>query len=106
MSAVRLVQSVSPAVYRRHAGSTITLGLSVYVDDVLTDASAITFQWRMGLYGDQTSVTPTHAGTGLYSAAVTPEEGGDLYFRWDTGGALDVAQEGALSIVGSRFSSI
>lgn len=106
MSEVRLVQSVSPAVYRRHAGSTITLGLSVYVDGTLTDASAITFQWRMGLYGDQTSVTPTRTGTGVYSVAITPEEGGDLYFRWDTGGALDVAQEGALSIAGSRFSSI
>ncbi len=104
MSTVRLAQSISPAVGRRYAGSTIRLTASVYVDDVLTDASAITFKWKMGLYGCENSVTPTHSGPGVYYVDVEPEEGGDLFYRWDTDGALDVAAEGALNIAEPRFA--
>ena len=120
MSTVTLTPSFTPSVVRRYAGSTITFRLSIYVDEVLTDASAVTFTWRMGSpassyqslsqflaggsAGAQTSVTPTHDGTGLYSAEVTPETGGNLYWRWDTEGALDTAREGVLSIAETQFS--
>ena len=120
MATVELTLNITPAVKRRFPGSTITFGLSIYVDEVLTDASAVAFTWRMGgpvspheslaqfLAGSgntsQTSVTPTHDGTGLYSAEVTPETGGNLYWRWDTEGALDTAREGVISIAETQFS--
>jgi hypothetical protein len=89
---------------RIYAGTTITLSVNVTVSDVLTDAPQVYFKWKMGLYGTETSVTPTHDGTGLYEVSITPLEGGDLYYRWDTEGTLDVAQEGVLNIAGTQFT--
>lgn len=92
---------------RYYAGSTITLQQVVTVHDVLTDEPAIGFTWKMGLYGTENSVVPTHASTGVYTVAIVPPYGGDLYFRWDTttNGVLDTAQEGALAIADSKFSA-
>lgn len=104
MSEVRFLTSISPNVQRYIAGSTITLGLSIYVDDVLTNESTLTFKWKMGRDGDESSVTPTHGTTGVYSVALTPLTGGDLYYRWDTEGTLDAAQEGRLSVKESAFT--
>lgn len=84
-------------------GSTITLGNTVRVDGVLTDAAQITFQWRMGLTGTITSVTPTRTALGTYEVSITPLKGGNLYYRWDTEGELDTAGEQTLSIQDSKF---
>lgn len=89
---------------RFHAGSTITLTQSVRVDDVLTDAAAIRFFWKEGLYGAQAEVAPTRTATGTYEVSITPTIGGDLYYRWDTEGALDTAQEGVISVAPSQFT--
>jgi hypothetical protein len=104
MSTVRIVSSVSPSVARRYPGSTITIRASVYVDDALTNASAIAFKWKMGRYGCEQSATPSNAGTGLYDAELTPEQSGDLYYRWDTEGDLDTAQEGVINIAPTQFA--
>lgn len=85
-------------------GSTITLRNYVRVSETLTDASAITFTWKMGPRGVETSVTPTRASTGSYYVEITPDEGGNLYYRWDTEGALDMAREGVLSIAETQFT--
>jgi hypothetical protein len=88
---------------RIYPGTTITLTNAVRVADVLTDAAEITFQWRMGLTGTITSVTPTRTALGTYEASITPLTGGNLYYRWDTEGDLDTAAEGILSIANSQF---
>jgi hypothetical protein len=89
---------------RIYPGSTLTLTQSVTVGGVLTDAAQITFKWKMGLYGSETSVTPTHTGTGTYSVSITPTSSGDLYWRWDTDGTLDMAQEGVTNIAPTQFT--
>jgi hypothetical protein len=91
-------------VPRFFPGSTITLRNYVRVDETLTDASAITFMWKMGTRGTENTVTPTRASTGSYYVEITPEEGGDLYYRWDTEGDLDAAREGKLSIADTQFT--
>lgn len=88
---------------RLYPGSTFYLYNAVRVNDVLTDANDITFTWKMGLYGCPQSVTPERTATGTYRVPVTPLTGGNLYYRWDTEGALDTAAEGVLSIADSQF---
>lgn len=88
---------------RLYPGTTFYLYNTVRVAGVLTDAATITFQWKMGLYGEPQSVTPERVSTGTYRVPVTPLIGGNLYYRWDTEGALDTAAEGVLSIADSQF---
>lgn len=85
-------------------GSTITLRNFVRVDETLTDAAQIVFIWKMKQRGTEHTVTPTRASTGSYYVEITPEEGGDLYYRWDTEGTLDAAREGVLSIADTQFT--
>jgi hypothetical protein len=85
------------------AGTTLVLTNVVYVGNTPTDAADITFQWRMGLTGEITSVTPTKTATGTYEVSITPLKGGNLYYRWDTEGVLDTAGEQTLSIANSQF---
>lgn len=89
---------------RYYAGTTITLTNAVRVAEVLTDASAITFMWKIGLYGTEHTETPTRVSTGTYEVDLTPDKGGDLYWRWDTEGALDTAQEGVINIAPTQFT--
>lgn len=91
---------------RLYAGSTFTLQQVVTVAGVLTDAPQITFLWKEGLYGTENTITPTRASLGTYTVTFTPSVGGDLYYRWDTNGVLDVAQEGILSVKPSNFLSV
>lgn len=89
---------------RIYAGSTITLQTIVTVGGTPTDASTITFKWKEGgARGAEQSATPTRTGTGTYTVTITPTKPGHLYYRWDTEGALDYAEEGALSIADSQF---
>lgn len=89
---------------RYYAGTTITLSQSVRVSDVLTDAADIYFKWKMGLRGTENTETPEHISTGSYEVEITPDQGGDLYYRWDTEGTLDVAQEGVINIKDTQFT--
>lgn len=90
---------------RIYAGTTITLQTVVKVSGAATDASAITFKWKEGgRRGAEKSVTPTRASTGTYTVSITPTKSGNLYYRWDTEGALDYAEEGVLSIADSAFN--
>lgn len=91
---------------RYYAGSTITLQQTVTVSKVLTDAPQIVFLWKEGQYGLENTITPTRMSTGLYQVIFTPSTGGDVYYRWDTQGVLDVAQEGILSVKPSNFLSV
>lgn len=86
------------------AGTTITLHQEVTVHDVDTATPEITFKWKMGRDGVEATITPTLISTGVYEVTVTPLTGGDLYYRWDTEGTLDTAQEGRLSIKESAFT--
>lgn len=88
---------------RIYPGTTITLTNVVRVGETPTDAAQITFQWRMGLTGQITAVTPTKTATGTYEVSITPLTGGNLYYRWDTEGVLDTAGEQTLSIANSQF---
>jgi hypothetical protein len=88
---------------RIYPGTTITLTNVVRVGSTPTDAADIAFQWKMGLNGTVTSVTPTRTALGTYEVNITPLEGGNLYYRWDTEGELDTAAEGVLSIADSQF---
>jgi hypothetical protein len=83
--------------------STITFNTEVRNNGVLTDAPELMFKWKMGYHGTETTVTPTHDGTGLYSVEITPETSGNLYANWDTDGALDVADEIVINIAESAF---
>jgi len=71
---------------------------------VETDAAAITFKWRQGRHGVEKSITPTNTATGTYSVSFTPLKGGNVYYRWDTEGALNYAAEGTLSIADTAFT--
>jgi hypothetical protein len=90
---------------RYFPGTLITLQQAVRVADVLTDAAQISFKWKEGLYGSETTVTPTRLSVGLYSVSIIPTKGSNLYYRWDTDGVLDVAQEGILNIADSQFQT-
>ncbi len=92
---------------RHYPGSTVTVTTEVR-DSAgdLTDAADITMVWKRGLYGTETSETPTNTGTGLYSASFVPEAGGNHYVRWDTGeegDAIDVADEQVIPVRESAF---
>lgn len=89
---------------RYYAGMTLTFNQTVRVADVLTDADDIYFKWKIGKRGIEHTETPTHDSTGTYSVSITPTEGGDLFYRWDTEGDLDVAAEGVLNIAASQFT--
>lgn len=92
---------------RYFPGSTITVSTEVRDENGdLADAADITMVWKRGLYGTETSETPTHDGTGLYSATFVPEAGGNHYVRWDTGvegDAIDVADEQIIPVKESAF---
>lgn len=88
---------------RYYAGSTIALQQTVTVGGVLTDAPQITFKWKIGRLGTEATVVPTRVSVGLYTVSITPTAGGDLYYRWDTDGVLDTAQEGILAVAATNF---
>lgn len=89
---------------RIYPGSTITLQTQVKVSGALTDAAEISLKWNIGTNGEQ-SVTPTNTATGTYSAEITlpTDQSGLLRYRWDTDGALDYAEEGALLVEPTSF---
>lgn len=86
------------------AGSTITLTVTVTNNGIPTNASAILFKWKIGVWGAEQTVAPVNFATGVYKATITPLEGGNLYYRWDTEGALDTAKEGIIAVRESRFA--
>jgi hypothetical protein len=52
-------------------------------DDVLVDAAAVEFWWRIGRGGAiEKGTAPTSAGTGLYDVVFTPTQGGTVYYRF------------------------
>lgn len=88
---------------RIYPGATITLPTVVKVSGVDTDAAGIIFKWKEGAFGEDKSITPTRTATGTYEVSITPSRSGNIYFRWDTEGALDSVEEGVLSVARSRF---
>ena len=89
---------------RIYPGTTVTLTNVVKVSGAATDAAAITFKWRQGRRGAEKTITPTNTATGTYSVSFTPLKGGNVYYRWDTEGALDYAEEGVLSVADTAFT--
>lgn len=84
-------------------GSSITFTTQVTVNGVLSDAAAISFKWKIGRSGAETTVTPIHAGSGIYEATIVPTEAGALFWRWDTDGTIDQAKEGHTMIEETQF---
>ena len=74
----------------------------VRVAGVLTDATTITFQYKLGKWGAWTSVTPLHPSTGVYTATVTPSYGGALFWQWKTTGP-NASEEGMTYVEPSEF---
>lgn len=71
----------------------------------LANNSTLRLIWKLGRFGQETTVTPTNTGTGLYSATVTPTEPGTLFYRWETTDTdAAVAAEGQLNIAWSEFA--
>jgi len=91
---------------RIYPGSTITLQTVVKVGEAATNASAITFEYRIENYKKR-SVTPVNTATGTYTATVTlpTDEHGLMRYRWDTEGALDHSEEGVLLIEPTAFGN-
>lgn len=85
-------------------GETKTLSTTVTNNGTLTDASAITFKWKIGRNGTETVLTPTRASLGTYYVTITPDNSGNLYCRWDTDGALDTVEEPIYNIAESAFT--
>ena len=88
---------------RIYPGTTVTLTTNVTQAGALTDAAAITFKWRHGNRGVETSITPTNTGTGVYTVSFIPLKTGNVYYRWDTEGTLNTAKEGTLAIADTQF---
>lgn len=90
---------------RLYPGMKATFTTTVYgTDGLQTDAPDLTFKFKIGLYGEETSSTPTRTGLGAYSATIDIPSSGNLYYRWDTDGALDVAKEGVVNIARTAFT--
>jgi hypothetical protein len=89
---------------RYYTGSKLTFTTTVKNNGILTDAASIYFKWKVGLYGTETTVTPTRTTTGTYTVDVVPLVGGNLYTRWDTDGTFDVATEPVINIHESAFA--
>lgn len=86
-------------------GMTVTLGTTVYGTDGLpVDAPDLTFRFKVGCDGEETTVTPIRNSLGNYSATFVVPESGNLHYRWDTDGALDVAKEGVVNVAWSAFT--
>lgn len=89
---------------RYFPGMLVTLKVNVTVSDTLTDAPSVYFKYKEGLYGTENTLSPTHDGTGIYEVSFIPQQGGDVYYRWDTDGSLDTAQEGILNVAPTNFT--
>lgn len=96
--------TVSNQSSRIYPGSTVSFSAVVSVDGTPTDASAITFKYRIG-DGKITTVSPTKTATGTYSVSITldSDEFGFLYTLWDTQGGLDTAKEQVFMIEPGAF---
>jgi hypothetical protein len=70
----------------------------------LSNAPQITFIYKVGKHGTETTITPTNVGIGTYVVELVPNGSGHLSYRWDTDGDLDVAQEGIVNIKESAFT--
>jgi DNA-binding XRE family transcriptional regulator len=82
---------------RFYPGSTVPFTTTVKNNGTLVDPTTITFKWKIGLWTNETVVTPTRDSLGSYSVSVpipADSDGGNLYFRWDTDGNYDIASEG------------
>ena len=88
---------------RIYPGTTVTLQTEVRSGGALTDSSAITFKWKHGNFGEEKSITPTNVSTGIYTVDIIPARSGNVYYRWDTEGALNTSKDGVLSIARSNF---
>ena len=87
-----------------HVGETKTLQTEFMVGKTDVDTPAITFKYKIGKFGSEKTITPTHNGTGIYTAAVTPDTSGYLYARWDTDGTYDAVIEPTYFIKESPFT--
>jgi hypothetical protein len=68
---------------RYYPGDNIVKTFKVYNSShVLVAPSAITFQYKMGRWGEWIDVTPATSVTGIYTATVTLAYGGPFYWRW------------------------
>ena len=64
-------------------GSEVVLDFSVYnSNDALADAASVEFWWKIGRLGAKNITTPSHVGTGLYQASITPDQGGTIFWRF------------------------
>lgn len=86
-----------------HVGETRTLTAYFAIGNTATDTPQITFKYKIGKFGTETTKTPTHDGTGNYSVIVTPDTSGKFYARWDTDGTYDTVNEPVYFIKPSEF---
>ncbi len=89
---------------RIYPNQSVVLKTRVYIGGVLADAPEITLQVKCGRHGVELQVTPTKTDTGTYEGAVIPTGSGNHYYRWDTDGAADIADEGIFNVAESAFA--
>jgi hypothetical protein len=82
--------------------------LQAFVRDengTLTNADDVAFFWRMKHWNqgrsDETG-TVVNASTGVYEVEVNPQEGGNMYFRWEVT-TPDIVQESVINIADTQF---
>ena len=87
-------------------GSEVTVQAFVRDEDgVLTNADDVAFFWRMRHWNANRSDeegTVSNTATGTYETTIVPQEGGNLYYRWEIT-TPDIIQEGILNIKDTQF---
>jgi len=70
-------------VSKHQKGETLVIRTSVKnASGVLEDPDEITFKYKMGLNGDETSLTPQNISTGIYEVETVTNEAGNFYGVW------------------------
>ncbi len=89
---------------RYYPGSDIVYQTTITNNGAVADPTTIAFQYKLGRWGNWTSVTPVKVSTGLYTATVNPTYGGSLYWQWKTTGP-NFVDEGYDYVTPSEFNT-
>lgn len=90
--------------HRWHVGQTRTLSTTVTNNGAVTDATDISFRYKIGRDGAEKVLAPSRADLGVYYVEITPDKAGLLFCRWDTDGDLDVVDEPIYHVRESAFT--
>lgn len=92
--------SICPNLGAFDAGATVEFRITLSVDDVLTDATAVTLTLRRPDGANLTAGAVTHVSTGVYEVDYTfaADFPGQWFFRWESTGPAAGVKEGSVVI--------